>query len=1585
MKPAAILCLLWPRFTGAVGTFLATKPNTTVLTPRAYYSDELAAIVSHASGQLIIIDDLLTEQDQFFLEQRNRELSATVDGILETHGWASFSERVGMPAEDLGNLISEQARTLFPVEATLVQMLEKAREIYQINLLAVSEDLMPIGKTAALWSKNHRIPSLHILHGVALAQPYTVHERLYCDVIATYGERGTESYLDAGIPGERIRITGNPAWDHYRDIQTRRQDERKRLLAQNHLDPEAPIIVFGPTWAHNLSALADEHVFGRSLAAFLEAIEDLRSMGLKVNAVIKDRAHNLQFGRHRFAEICTARKLDPHAYLYLADAPEPWIVAADIIVGVDSNFLVEAMLCGTPAVNILTDCGLRFGPSFEGDSGVIEVTPEELAAALRKLLNDTAFREASIARLNATAPRYNAGVDGKARERVGQLMAQLYDQSATQQRHVWQECLDVPDIDATGYHGGARGDLVEQFTNDPKILLDIGCAAGGTGALFKLKYPHGKVWGVELNKSAAAIAATRLDRVLVGKFEELDLEAEGLAKGSVDAVILADVLEHMYNPWQVMVALKPYLSPTAQIMVSIPNVRNLALMDDLSRGYFRYEKLGLLDITHIRFFTYKELLRFFHETGYHVTRNTYGIDPRLGEIFARYKDRVPCDVDTGKLVLKNVTPEELWELCSIQFYMKVEPGVEQLTGYEQPGQFQQAPAQVYAKFLTDHQITKPEAQMFEHRLEEWGARPSVLIPIYVAPDYLSLLGATIQSLSDQYYFDIKLVIVSPLAPTEGFAAGDRITWHTSDAAPYAAIGEAIAASPCDWVLPLNAGDQIAPHALLLLLEAAHSHPEWHLIYTDEDQRNPENGQFDKPFFKPDFNLDYLYSLPYIGDTPLISRRILEITGGFQAAYGGMADYDLQLRILETVGAAGIGHVADVLVHRSPLRGTTNQPTTELVEAGKQALTAHFARTGVADVEVSNGTLPGTYSIRYTSRATSVSIVMLVRNRQATLQRSLEALLEKTGNIPCEIIIIDAASDDQETRRYLETLDGFNEDSIRVYFTDTLDGGFYRLANQAVGAARGEFILFLAADAVPLQDHWLETLLAHGQRTDVAAVGGRLLDQAGKIVSAGRILGMAGHAESPFTNQRFDQPGYFGRLQCTQALSALSEACLLIRREAFLEAGGFDEGYNHLFGDVDLCLRLQSGDQHLVWTPEASLLHEPLDFVGLADLQGEAKQTAFETDKSRLFDSWLPKLTLDPAFNRNLSIYDPDFVIETRPELTKIGLPWHPLPTMLAIPMDDAGCGNYRVMQPFHAALASNHIHGWCRYGIFNPLEVARMAPDVLYVQRHVLDVHQAALRNYRRHFSAKIIFELDDLMWAVPEKSIHRADLPRDLKERVARSFESCDRLIVTTEPLAEAYRELVGDIKVVPNSIDLDIWGALAPKRSQGGKPRVGWAGGISHTGDLEIIAPVIEILKDEVEWVFFGMTPNVERSLIGEYHGGVPFKDYPAKLASLDLDVALAPLEYNEFNECKSNLRLLEYGVLGYPVIATDITPYRCGLPVTLVENSTEVWVEAIRKAVGNIEKTHAQGDLLRTLVREYHTLEKTLPTWTDAWFKF
>jgi glycosyltransferase involved in cell wall biosynthesis len=280
-------------------------------------------------------------------------------------------------------------------------------------------------------------------------------------------------------------------------------------------------------------------------------------------------------------------------------------------------------------------------------------------------------------------------------------------------------------------------------------------------------------------------------------------------------------------------------------------------------------------------------------------------------------------------------------------------------------------------------------------------------------------------------------------------------------------------------------------------------------------------------------------------------------------------------------------------------------------------------------------------------------------------------------------------------------------------------------------------------------------------------------------------------------------------------------------------------------------------------------------------------------------------------------------------------------------------------------------------------ELARMKPDVLLLQSFLQDGYVKAIELYRRFLpKIRLIFELDDLKTEMPSNNPKARTMPHDVGERLAEALSYCDRMIVTTEPLKQAYSHLIDDIVVVPNRLERSRWDGLSSKRRAGTKPRVGWAGAQQHHGDLELLREVVEATADEVEWVFFGMCPQELRPYIQEFHEGVVFEAYPTKLASLNLDLAVAPLEINRFNEAKSNLRLLEYGIMGWPVVCTDIEPYRAyKAPVTRVANTSAAWVDAIRQHVYDLDSSERAGDRLHAWVQRHWMLEDHLESWLDA----
>jgi 2-polyprenyl-3-methyl-5-hydroxy-6-metoxy-1,4-benzoquinol methylase len=218
-----------------------------------------------------------------------------------------------------------------------------------------------------------------------------------------------------------------------------------------------------------------------------------------------------------------------------------------------------------------------------------------------------------------------------------------------------------------GYFEMSRDDLLDMLVEPPARFVEIGCGAGSTGAEMKRRYPDCVVDGFEYSETAGAIAARRMDHVHIGDVQQVDF-ATLYAPGSIDALLLADVLEHLYDPWSFLQRIRPFLALDAQIIASIPNVRNLALINELVAGTFSYEPAGLLDVTHIRFFTRKEIEKMFDQTGYDIVTLDGVRDGRLGEFNAT---AFPVNIETESVRLKNLNAADVHELYTIQFYLRV--------------------------------------------------------------------------------------------------------------------------------------------------------------------------------------------------------------------------------------------------------------------------------------------------------------------------------------------------------------------------------------------------------------------------------------------------------------------------------------------------------------------------------------------------------------------------------------------------------------------------------------------------------------------------------------------------------------------------------------------------------------------------------------------------------------------------------------------------------------------------------------------------------------------------------------------------
>jgi glycosyltransferase involved in cell wall biosynthesis len=459
------------------------------------------------------------------------------------------------------------------------------------------------------------------------------------------------------------------------------------------------------------------------------------------------------------------------------------------------------------------------------------------------------------------------------------------------------------------------------------------------------------------------------------------------------------------------------------------------------------------------------------------------------------------------------------------------------------------------------------------------------------------------------------------------------------------------------------------------------------------------------------------------------------------------------------------------------------------------------------------------------------------------------------------------------------------------------------------------------------------------------------------------------------------------LQVTREISAAPITCLMVKKHDFFKIDGLDDkALPNRYADIELSLKLSQQCGALIYTPAVTIVHYgdiantqfPLTPVSVAHStlqEAEAKVT--------IQQRWKRALSNDVFWSPNLGLRSEAPTIEPR------ALPvWRYLPgdspRLLARPLDN-GQGLYRLTQPMRAlryaglAQACEIVQGGEQ--TLSPREIARIGADSYIVQIFLNDPRLRELHLYRKYApEAFIVYSCDDLLTHMPLKSAFRNNVPANTRARFKAALRDCNRLVVSTDYLAEAFANLIDDIKVIPNRLERETWLTLSGKRRTSRRPRIGWAGGTGHQGDLELVKPVIEATHNEADWIFFGMCPEEIRPLLTEYHELVAFDDYPAKLAALNLDLAIAPLEDIPFNHGKSNLRLLEYGALGLPVICSDVTPYR-NSPALCLPNDPQRWIAALRERIHDLDAAELEGLALRRWVLRDYVLEEHLDEWLEA----
>lgn len=884
-------------------------------------------------------------------------------------------------------------------------------------------------------------------------------------------------------------------------------------------------------------------------------------------------------------------------------------------------------------------------------------------------------------------------------------------------------------------------------------------------------------------------------------------------------------------------------------------------------------------------------------------------------------------------------------------------------------------AQVYDDWLSCRTLSIGQLSVLPKRLAQWPRRPKIIPVIMAANSQPADLRVTLDSVRSQSYKPSSIWILNTVDHHQVRYDDPITTYIDFKDSSVEALSHALTTVEDDtWILLLQAGDRIQEHGLVILAERMALRNDCTCLYMDEGTY--DDLESTAPIFKPDFNLDLMRSFPYVGRLLAFKCATIREVGGLGQTFGGLWAHDLLWRMVEERGLHAVEHIPEVLVQcRVGFSEFLSNP--EYHMHSSRVVEAHLQRSGVqAQVQNRPGTLIS--RVMYQLDSTSlVSVLINAGNDLDVLTRCVRSILESTDFPSYEIVLISNGSEPAQVRDWLLEMQACG--STRLHVVTVTAQHQAQSFNEAAHSALGDFLVLLDTACVAFDRQWLNELVSQAQRPEVGIVGPMICDGHGKVSNAGLVLGMRGTAGTAFAGCMTDTHGYLGRLQLVQNWSAVGLECLVIRRSLFLSLHGLDvQRLQVELFDVDLCLRVKAQGYLVVWTPFAKM-------GCLAQAQSDPhSERARLQDRELLYERWMHWVAKDPAFNPNLSLRLSGFQMEPGKRHN-----WNPfiknvLPSVMAVPINMGAVGHYRVVQPFTELEKAGWIQGGLHYGMPEAVELARQQPETVILQCRYGVNSIDDFKEVKRSTNARLIYELDDYIIDVPQKNAHARNMPGNMRELVHKGIALSDRVVVSTQPLADALSGMHADIRVVPNMLAESLWNQLKSDRYTSKKPRVGWAGGSSHRGDLELILDVVKALADEVDWVFFGMCPDLLRPYVKEFHEPVSLPTYPQKLASLNLDLALAPLEINLFNDCKSNLRLLEYGACGFPVICTDTKAYRGYLPCTRVANNeTQEWIEAIRMHLDDRDANARQGDALREVVlRDYVLTQDNLQLWANAW---
>jgi len=564
----------------------------------------------------------------------------------------------------------------------------------------------------------------------------------------------------------------------------------------------------------------------------------------------------------------------------------------------------------------------------------------------------------------------------------------------------------------------------------------------------------------------------------------------------------------------------------------------------------------------------------------------------------------------------------------------------------------------YRAYLKQHDFTKSDLNNMKAEIKflKYTPKISIITPVYNVDNIW--LEKAIISVINQIYENWELCIVDDASTMphiketlEKFQKKDsriKVKFLGENQGISGASNEGLSLVSGDFAGFLDHDDELSVNALFEVIKLLNEHPDADMIYSDEDHIDTKGKQID-PYFKPDWSPDLFFSNMYTCHFGVYRKKIIDQLGGFRKGYDGSQDYDLVLRLTEITDK--IFHIPEILYHwRETPNSTSGRYHIKKYadENARRALEDALERRKIYG-KVLPGQFPGFFRVkREIIDDPRVSIIIPTKDHVDVLRKCIESITKKTDYKNYEIIIVDNNSKDKHTIDYLHMIS--QESNIRVLKYEN-PFNFSAINNIAARDSYSEYLLFLNNDTEVISQEWLSSMLEHAQRREVGAVGCRLLYPNNTIQHAGVILGIRGTPSQPgvagHSHKHLPDAvrGYFGRPHIIHNLSAVTAACMMVRKDVFEEVGGFDEKLTIAFNDVDLCLKIREKVYLIVYTPYAVLYHHESLSRGYEDTHEKQKRFLKEVQYIRKkWDKIIDKG--DPYYNKNLTLDHEDFRIKT---------------------------------------------------------------------------------------------------------------------------------------------------------------------------------------------------------------------------------------------------------------------------------------------------------------------------------------------------